>query len=253
MRAVLVALCLAILGSPLWAIKDDSLMLYLPFEEGEGEVVMDQSGHGIKGELHGAVFSPDGKFGGCLLLESSDQYVEIPPVPELDITDQITMEVWILSERSQPDSNILGRRSQANVGGYCLQWSAQFTGKPQIETWLFIGGWQGTRQKQSISPEPGKWHHVAAVYDGKSLKQYIDGELDVKMELSGRINSVQEVFRIGMAQTGLPGMVGKVDEVAIYNRALTEEEIKRDMTKGVISPVPPRGSLATMWGRIKSL
>lgn len=253
MRVAFVFLCLTVFLPFSWAVKDDSLMLYLPFDEDEGEVVTDQSGHGIEGKLHGAKLSLDGKFGGCLLLESSDQYVEIPPVPELDITDQITIEVWILPQLSQPDSNILGRRSQANVGGYCLQWSAQFTGKPQIETWLYIGSWQGTRQRQKISPEPGKWHHVAAVYDGKSLRQYIDGELDVEMEISGKINSVQEVFRIGEAQTGLPGMVGRVDEVAVYNRALSEEEIKRDMTKGVISPLSPKGTLTTMWGRIKSL
>jgi hypothetical protein len=253
MKAFLIVVSLVLLTvSCSWAIKDDSLMLYLPFEEGTGEVVRDQSGNGIEGKLVNAKWSQDGKFGGCLLLESSDQYVEIPVVPELDITDQITIEFWIFPEQSQPDSNILGRRSQSNTGGYCVQWSAQFTGKPQIETWIFLGGWQGTRQKQQIAPELNQWHHIASVYDGKSLKQYVDGKLDVEMPASGKINSVQEVFRIGQAQTGLPGMIGKVDEVAIYNRALSEDEIKQDMMKGVISPVPPAGNLVTVWGEIKS-
>ena len=253
MRIYLIAtIMVSLIVSPSWAIKDDSLMLYLPFEEGAGEITKDQSGHGIEGKLIGAKWSADGKFGGCLLLESSDQYVEIPAVPELDITDQITIEVWIFPTQSQPDSNILGRRSQSNTGGYCVQWSAQFTGKPQIETWIFLGGWQGTRQKQQIAPELNQWHHIASIYDGKSIKQYVDGQLDAELSASGKINSVQEVFRIGHAQTGLPGIIGKVDEVAIYNRALSEDEIKQDMSKGVISSVSPVGNLVTIWGEIKS-
>lgn len=248
---LIVMIMLPLIVSSSWAIKDESLMLYLPFEEGGGEVTKDQSGHGIEGKLVGAKWSADGKFGGCLLLESSDQYVEIPAVPQLDITDQITIEAWIFPQESQPDSNILGRRSSANVGGYCVQWSAQFTGKPQIETWIFLGGWQGTRRLQQIAPELNQWHHIASVYDGKSIKQYVDGQLDTERPASGKINSVQEVFRIGKAQTGLPGMIGKVDEVAIYNRALSEDEIKQDMSKGVISPVPSTGNLVTVWGEIK--
>jgi hypothetical protein len=234
-----------------WAIEDDALVFYLPFEEGSGDITVDQSGNNIEGELNGAKWSNEGRFGGCIHLDADTSYVEFPAAPELDITDQITIEFWILPEQSQGDSNILGRRSAANVGGYCVQWSAQFTGEPMIETWLNIGGWQGTRQQQTVSPELGNWHHIASVYDGSSMKQYVDGAIDIEVPIPGKIASIQEVFRIGKAQTGLAGMIGRVDEVVVYKRALSEKEINEDMTKGIMFPVSPAGNLVTVWGNIK--
>ena len=146
----------------------------------------------------------------------------------------------------------MGRRSSANLGGYCLQWSAQFTGAPQIETWINIGGWQGSRNKQTIKPELEEWHHVSSTFDGDMIRQYIDGKLDVEFAPpKGKINSIEVVFRIGKAQTGLPGMQGLVDEVAIYNRALSVDEINQDMEKGVYFAVSPNDKLATTWGKLK--
>jgi len=195
MRAsFLILVFILILVPASWAIKDDALVLYLPFEEGNGDVTVDQSGNNIEGTLNGATWSNEGKSGGCIHLDADTNYVEFPVAPELDITDQITIEFWIFPEQSQGDSNILGRRSAANVGGYCVQWSAQFTGKPMIETWLNINGWQGTRQKQSVSPELETWHHIASVYDGNSMKQYVDGALDVEVPIPGKIASIQEVL-----------------------------------------------------------
>ncbi len=215
---------------------DDSLVLYLPFEEGQGNMTTDQSGNELAGQLERVVWSEEGKFGNCIRL-GAYSYIEIPSVSELDITDQITMEAWIYPEVSQPDSNILGRRDPTNVGGYCVQWSSKFTGMPMVSTHLYIGNtWSNseTRGYQSISPELNQWHHVASVYDGESLRQYVDGILDAELSVSGNIGSVEAVFRVGYAQIGLPGIVGLVDEVAIYNRALSVDEIRADMSMGII-------------------
>jgi len=236
-----------------WALNDDkALMLYFTFDEGNGAKALDASGNNIEGALQGATWSKDGKIGGALYLEDSEKFVEVEPAPELDITDELTIQAWFFPEESQDDSNLMGRRSPANVGGYCLQWSAQFTGAPQIETWINIGGWQGSRNKQTIKPELEKWHHVASTYDGDMIRQYINGNLDVEFKPpAGKINSIEVVFRIGKAQTGLPGMIGLVDEVAIYNRALTADEINQDMEKGVYFAVSPGGKLATTWSKLK--
>ena len=231
---------------------DEALMMYLPFDEGNGDKAMDASGNNIEAILHGATWSKDGKVGSCVYLADDDKYVEVDAVPELDITDELTIQAWFLPEESQGDSNLMGRRTSNNVGGYCLQWSAQFTGAPQIETWINIGGWQGSRDKQTIKPELEKWHHVASTYDGGMIRQYIDGKLDIEFKPPvGKINSVDVVFRIGKGQTGLIGMVGYVDEVAIYNRALSEDEINQDMEKGIFYAVSPGSKLATTWANLK--
>ena len=106
--------------------------------------------------------------------------------------------------------------------------------------------------KQTIKPALEEWHHVASTYDGDKIRQYIDGKLDIEFEPpDGKINSIEVVFRIGKAQTGLDGMIGLVDEVAIYNRALTVDEINQDMENGVFFAVSPGGKLAITWGQLK--
>lgn len=236
-----------------WAINDDKdLMLYLPFDEGKGDSAMDASGNDLEAVLHGATWSEDGQIGGCIHLSNTENYVEIESVPELDITGEITMQAWFFPEQDQGDSNLMGRRTPGNIGGYVLQWSSDFTGAPQIETWIHIGNFQGTRRMQTIKPELNKWHHVAATYDGNVIRQYIDGKLDVEFDApNGEITSVDIVFRIGRSQTPLAGTVCLVDEVAIYSRALTEDEIKSDMNNGVFFDVSPREKLATTWANLK--
>jgi hypothetical protein len=255
MRSIITVFCLIALSLSVntWAINDDkALMLYFTFDEDNGGKVKDVSGNNIEGTLEGAAWSKDGKIGGAVHLEDSGQFVEVDAVPELDIIDELTIQAWYFPEESQGDSNLMGRRSSANVGGYCLQWSAQFTGAPQIETWINIGGWQGSRNKQTIKPKLEAWHHVSSTFDGDMIRQYIDGKLDVEFAPpKGKINSIEVVFRIGKAQTGLPGMIGLVDEVAIYDRALTVEEINQDMENGVYFAVSPKDKLATTWSKLK--
>ncbi len=255
MKPIIIVLFVIALSFSLsaWGINDDeALMLYFTFDEDEGGKVTDVSGNNIEGIFEGAAWSKDGKFGGAVYLEDTEKFVEVDAVPELDITDELTIQAWFFPEESQPDSNLMGRRSSANVGGYCLQWSAQFTGAPQIETWINIGGWKGSRNQQTIKPALEEWHHVSSTYDGDMIRQYIDGELDVEFGPAGEINSIEVVFRIGKAQTGLAGMVGLVDEVAIYNRALTADEINQDMENGVFFAVSPKDKLATTWGKLKT-
>ncbi|MBM3237270.1 LamG domain-containing protein [Candidatus Poribacteria bacterium] len=245
---VLTVLMVSMIMFPLLgeAINDNSLVLYLSFEENQGDKTKDQSETGTTGSLKNDVkWTKDGKYGNALSFAGANQYVEVPNVPQLDITKEITMEAWIYPIEVQGDSSLYGRRNSANQGGYCMQWTA---GK--IETWIHIGGWQGTRGKQTVTPKTGMWHHVAGVYDGKKVIQYVNGELDIEFALSGAMNNVAEVFRVGQAQTSLTPMHGTIDEVTIYNRALTQKEIQEDMN-GVLLAVSPSGKLTTTWAAVK--
>lgn len=247
---VLIVLCLS---TNVLAINNDkALMLYLTFDEGNGDKVTDVSGNNLEAVLHGATWSKDGKIGGCIHLPDTEKYVEVGAVPELDITDELTIQAWFLPEQNQGDSNLMGRRTSANRGGYCLQWSSNPTKSPQIETWMHVGSWQGSREKQTIKPELNEWHHVSSTYDGEKVRQYIDGKLDVEYTVpAGKLDSVDVVFRIGKSQTPLGGTVCYVDEVAIYSRALSEDEVNADMNKGVFFSVDPSGKLATTWAKLK--
>lgn len=228
------------------AIDDAALVLYCPFEEGSGDTVTDLAS-GLVGAIAGAQWSNDGKIGGALEFSAANHLVEFPEDPALDLTEALTMEAWIWPEAVQADANIMGRRTAGNVGGYCMQWN---TGK--VETWVNIGGWQGTRGMQTIVPEPGEWHHVATVFTGDAVIQYVDGEVDIDFDKGGPIASTPEVFRIGQAQTGLTSMIGLIDEVAVYSRALSQAEIAADMSLGVVpAAVSSAGKLAITWATLR--
>ena len=230
------------------ALNDDpALKLYFTFDEGDGNKVEDQSRSGLKGLLmDGAKFVKDGKFGGAVEFGDAGCKIVVEVAKELDITEEVTMAAWIFPLVSQHDSNVMGRRTAGNAGGYCMQWSG-FGNAAKIETWIGLPGWKGTRDIQKIAPKLKEWHHVVAVYDGKMIKQYIDGKLDASVAGGGEIASQDVEFRVGQAQTGLPSMTGKIDEVAVYDRALDLDEIKSDMENGVFFAVDPKGKLSTTW------
>lgn len=230
------------------AIKDPSLVLYFSFDEGVGDKATDKSGNNHVGALkNGVKWTKDGKQGGALQFDGIDDQVEVPVSPKLDIKKEITLEAWIFPDSAPGDSNLFGRRTAGNTGGYTMQWTA---GK--VETWIWVATWTGTRGVQKIVPKVKDWHHVAGVYNGSSIKQYVNGDLDIEVPLKGDINSVAEVFRIGQAQTSLAPMPGIIDEVAVYNRALSEKEIKQDIKDGVLPlSVDGIGKLAVTWGSLK--
>ena len=178
-----VLLLLMFTCSFVYAIDDDSLVLYCPFDEGNGDTVTDMKS-GLVGIINGPQWTNDGKLNSALEFVNTTDNVEFADEDVLDIIGEITMEAWVFPSEVQADSGIMGRRSAANVGGYCMQWTA---GK--FEMWLNVngGGWQGTRDKQTIVPETGEWHHVACIYDGEAELQYIDGELDIKFDAAGEI------------------------------------------------------------------
>ena len=99
------------------AIRDKSLVLYLSFEEGKGDKTEDKSETGVTGSLKNDVkWTKDGKYGNALSFAGADQHVEVPDVPQLDITKEITMEAWIYPLEVQGDSSLYGRRNSANTG-----------------------------------------------------------------------------------------------------------------------------------------
>jgi len=234
------------------ALNDDpALKLYFTFDEGEGKTAKDQSKSGLKGELmDGAKFVKDGKFGGAVEFGAAECKVVVDAAKELDITKEVTMAAWIFPLENQNDSNVIGLRTAGNAGGYCMQWSG-FGNAAKIETWIGLPGWKGTRDIQKIEPKLKEWHHVVATYDGKDIKQYIDGKLDTSVAGGGDIASQDVAFHVGQAQTGLPSMFGKIDEVAVYDRALDLDEIKSDMENGVYFAVDPKGKIATTWAHLK--
>jgi hypothetical protein len=122
--------------------------------------------------------------------------------------------------------------------------------------------WDDNSQSHSVGwsnpkPKQGEWCHAAGTFDGKQLKVYLNGALNNTLAFVGKIGiPASYEFAIGGLGFG-PGTYnidGIIDEVAVFNVALSENDIKSIMTKGleaIGTAVSPKGQLTTTWAAIK--
>ncbi len=228
------------------ATISEGLVLYLPFDEGTGTIAKDLSGMGNNGTIHGAKWVKDGKINTALSFGGSD-YVEIPHSDSLSITDAITVMAWT---NMRPGAS--GEMAIVSKG----RWAANDLPYELTETpggvifWQFYDN-EGRDSCSPSAPPVGEWHHIAGTYDGKIFKAYIDGELAKEWEYAGKMPENTAPVTIGKRSKADECFFnGIIDEVAIFNRALSAEEIEEAM-KGIPSAVEPEGKLATFWGNIK--
>ncbi len=80
--------------------------------------------------------------------------------------------------------------------------------------------------------EPGKWYHIAIVYDGETFKGFLNGELDIKENYTGRVKITSPKYAIGAGNWSNDEIfLGSIDEIRIWNRAITQTEIRDNMNK----------------------
>jgi len=240
------------------------LVLYMPFEEGAGDKVKDMSGKGNDGEIVDAEWTNDGKFGKALKFNGTSSQVIIQSSASLQPDDSdFTIEAWI---NGDPGSQDWARIVDKFYGtGYCL-------GKVGAE--LVIGSEFGGNPNNfgSITAVfDNNWHHVAVIRDIKDVEGdklsflyiYVDGNMESKT-IAPNINLHNQdttPVRIGAGdeccEEGPPEGVayffkGIIDEVAIYRKALSEDELKQDMSKGIAIAVNSLTRLAVTWSEIRS-
>ncbi|MGQ9610590.1 MAG: LamG domain-containing protein, partial [bacterium] len=117
------------------------------------------------------------------------------------------------------------------------------------------GGAPDNNFVNAVTPiEIKKWQHVAATYDMKEGKVFINGKLDAKSPFSSKPNVTDVPVIIGRTPTNTYKYSGAVDEVAIFNKALSEDEINKIMTEGLkntVAAVNAKSKLAITWASVK--
>ncbi len=226
--------------------SNEGLVLYLPFDEGNGDTVKDLSDNGNNGTIHGAKWV-DGKIDSALSFDSGD-YVEVPHSESLSITDAITVMAW-----TNMRAGASGELAIVSKG----KWAANDLPYELTETPGGVIYWQfydnaGRDTCSPNAPPVDEWHHIAGTYDGKIFKAYIDGELGEEWAYAGKMPENTASVTIGKRSLAAECFFnGMIDEVAVFNRALSEEEVKAAMEGIEPSAVEPEGKFATSWGSVK--
>jgi hypothetical protein len=230
------------------ALDNSGLVLYLPFNEGSGSTANDKSPMGNNGTINGADWENQGKIGSCLSFQSGD-YVDVPHSASLSITDEITIMAWI--NMAIDSSGEMAIVSKGTWAANDLPYELTVT-PGDVIFWQFYDD-AGRDTCSPSSPPVNEWHHIAATYDGAIFKCYIDGALGEEWAYAGtmpeNIASVTIGKRSKAAGTYFTGLI---DEVVIFNRAISVDEVNEAM-EGISTAVEPESKMAATWGSIKGV
>lgn len=243
---ILVFTCLFLIVQVCTA-ADNTLVLHFAFDEGAGKVVTDDSGYQNNGNFKVNPKWVDGKSGKALSFNGGDA-VEIKSSDSLDITEAITMEMWVKVTSSAEIKQAGIERGGWEVGEYSIY--PYYEGGTVIQ-FFDLPPACGDAGIKGKSIQDGEWHYFAGTWDGKNISLYIDGELDKSGGCDGTLKSSNTSVYIGSRNGGERFLTGIVDEVRIYNRGLTQAEVKTDMQAFGPLAVNHKEKLAICWGKVK--
>lgn len=182
-------------------------------DEGSGANAKDSSPHGRNGTILNALRWGEGKYGKALICGQYNA-LNVENVPRVQFKQGISIAAWVkapfswISICEQPgvcglatgDGGIIGFSLDDSDGGH-----------HQYNTFA------------TLALTPDDWHHLAATYDGAVLRLYVDGEEQGEgLKAQFTLNNSDKPFRFGWNGSVSPGML---DEVMLYDRALTPEEV----------------------------
>ncbi len=215
------------------------------------------------GIIYGPTATP-GQVGGALSFDGVNDYVEVPDSDSLDITGPITLEAWIFREKANAWQGIIAKFSgKLNKRSYLLYvTSANKLALMISSTGLQAGsGWGSYIFGDSDIPL-NEWAHVMGTYDGSYLRVYINGSFNGEEPATIDPTYVSDApLRIGIfTQAGSQypvleslGFGGKIDEVAIYNRALSAIEVQQHYQDGLeglgyeVECIDPPTGMVSWW------
>lgn len=247
--------------------NDESLILYLPFNEGEGDTAFDQTRLGNHGKLEGPPQWVQGKHGKALEFDGDDDVViiETKNSEELQLHEsEGTAECWFLmkGEGISTAPRLIAKESITNDscdcdplrGGFALKFRKH--GKPTLQ----LSVEQGSRKNNDPNPDAGVnndvWYHAAGTWEEGEHRVYLNGKLvfEDKGNEALPLKDVDNDLRIGGSFAGLRNFQGIIDEVRIWNRVLSINEISDNMKLnfGQLLGVSPDGMLTTTWGQLKA-
>jgi len=235
---------LMLLAAVALAFEKKNILMYFPFDEDKGDTAKDASGNQNDGTLAaGAKFTKDGKIGGAAEF-SGNSFMRVNDSPTTSPRDAITIAAWINVE-SRGEQNIVGQDSSYQL---------QLEGGGNIQAQYNRGAdWSYT----AAGPYPiNEWFHAAITYDGKKAACYQNGAEIATGAVTGQLQDATNPVCIASWQCGGSEWVqGRLDEVAVFDIALSEKEIKSITEKSIgkmFSAAEPKGKLATVLGEIKS-
>ena len=236
--ALVLILCVLAMPDSARADLADSLIGYWPMEEAQGSITADMSGNGNDGEINGDPGWVQGKIGGALDFDGLDDYVACGDSELLMPTDKITIQAWAYVRAFEYYDGIVSNvhDTGSDEGGYWLGTEENGYFGWGVTTNAIYYDWSGARNPVDT------WYHLVATYQSGQKRLWINGQLIFDEEDMGSIDYDPlplHGFLIGRYEDDdeLHGFDGVIDEVLVWNRVLTDEEVLYLYNDGSGSPL----------------
>ena len=191
------------------------------FDEASGTSAADASGSGNTGTISGASRT-SGRYGGALSFDGVNDWVTVNDANSLDLRTSMTLEAWV-----RPTSTSYWRtvviKEQPGQLAYAM-YSSTDSGRPSGH--VFTTGDVGLQGPSALPANA--WSHLTTTWDGLTLRLYVNGTQVASGALAGTAVASTSPLRIGGNSVWAEWFSGLIDEVRVYNRALTPAEIAAD-------------------------
>lgn len=202
------------------------------FEEVSGSTVVDASGKSNHGAMQNTSRITNGRFGRALSFNGVSSLVKVNDSASLDLTTGMTLEAWVYNTKTTADwSTVLWKDITAGGDGVYYLYGASDSGP--------IEGLSSNLLYGKTNFPVNTWVHLAATYDGKYQRLYVNGTQVAAQAKTGAISTSTGALFIGNDHW-TAFFKGYIDELRIYNRALTAQEVMSDLNTPVNTANPPK-------------
>ncbi|MBU1910439.1 MAG: hypothetical protein KJ726_10370, partial [Verrucomicrobia bacterium] len=215
------------------ASYEPDIMLRYAFDEDEGTIILDTSGHGRDGELYGAQYEPNGRIGGGLKLDGTNHYAELDGGLPL-AGRSFTLAVWARPNASQQPCCESGRQDIFSTGVGEADQGLQFG--YEYDGYFLVHFWDDDLFSTQSYTDDGQWRHWGATYDQATNERrlYRDGGV------VGADTAADDFVGTGPLVIGRGAMEpfdvsyfgGVLDEVRAYDRAMSPTEMTNLFVQG---------------------
>jgi len=202
------------------------LLVYWPLDEGTGTTAYDSTGNGYDGTFNGAPQWVEGLYEGALEFDGVDDYV-VHNLPSARNYDNFTVALWVRA----------GSLGQGQYASPFSSYNAASSGF-QIDTDTTNPGNYRTNKSGTAGPDFGpvtlEWVHLALVAEGTDLQYYYNGTWANTTQMYTTNDLLFNSFKLGASRNNNSYFDGAVDDLRVYDHALTEAQVR-----GIMTPLPP--------------
>ena len=209
-----------------------SLVAAYNFNEGSGSILTDLSANGNNGTISNATWTSSGKYGGALVFNGKSSMVTINDSASLNLTTGMTLEAWVNPTTvSSAWRDVIFKSDSL----YYLEATSPTKSDTPAAGGTFSNGKVTTYGTSSLSKNA--WTFLTATYNGSNLLLYVNGTQVSSLAHTGNIVTSTNALQLGGDSLYGEFLSGMIDNVRIYNTALTSAQIQTDM-KTPINTVP---------------